>query len=95
MIPVVRRRNAPAVATRRGKPATSGWSPVPAAATHAFAGNGDNGSGRWTVRIGILGPLEMRDEGGQPVRLGGARLRALLTGPGSCADGTRPGTPCG
>ena len=50
----------------------------PATATHAFAGNGDNGSGRWTVRIGILGPLEMRDEGGQPVRLGGARLRALL-----------------
>ena len=30
------------------------------------------------MRIGILGPLEMRDEGGQPVRLGGARLRALV-----------------
>ena len=40
--------------------------------------NGDNGSGRWTVRIGILGPLEVRDEAGQLVRLGGPRLRALL-----------------
>jgi predicted ATPase/DNA-binding SARP family transcriptional activator len=30
------------------------------------------------VRIGILGPLEVRDEAGQPVRLGGPRLRALL-----------------
>jgi predicted ATPase/DNA-binding SARP family transcriptional activator len=30
------------------------------------------------VRIGILGPLEIRDEAGQPVRLGGPRLRALL-----------------
>jgi DNA-binding SARP family transcriptional activator len=38
--------------------------------------------GQWqrevTVRIGILGPLEVRDQAGQPVRLGGARLRALL-----------------
>ncbi len=30
------------------------------------------------MRIGILGPLEVRDEAGQPVRLGGPRLRALL-----------------
>jgi len=30
------------------------------------------------VRIGILGPLEVSDQAGQPVRLGGARLRALL-----------------
>jgi DNA-binding SARP family transcriptional activator len=30
------------------------------------------------VRIGILGPLEVRDQAGQPVRLGGARLRSLL-----------------
>ena len=30
------------------------------------------------MRIGILGPLEVRDEAGQLVRLGGARLRALL-----------------
>jgi DNA-binding SARP family transcriptional activator len=30
------------------------------------------------VRIGILGPLEVRDQAGQPVRLGGPRLRALL-----------------
>ncbi len=30
------------------------------------------------VRIGILGPLELRDEAGQLVPLGGARLRALL-----------------
>ena len=30
------------------------------------------------MRIGILGPLEVRDQAGQPVRLGGPRLRALL-----------------
>ncbi len=30
------------------------------------------------VRIGILGPLEVRDEAGQVMRLGGPRLRALL-----------------
>jgi predicted ATPase/DNA-binding SARP family transcriptional activator len=30
------------------------------------------------VRIGILGPLEVRDEAGQLVRLGGPRLRALV-----------------
>ena len=30
------------------------------------------------MRIGILGPLEVRDEAGQFVRLGGPRLRALL-----------------
>ena len=30
------------------------------------------------MRIGILGPLEVRDQAGQPVRVGGARLRALL-----------------
>jgi predicted ATPase/DNA-binding SARP family transcriptional activator len=30
------------------------------------------------VRIGILGPLEVRDEAGQLVQLGGPRLRALL-----------------
>jgi predicted ATPase/DNA-binding SARP family transcriptional activator len=30
------------------------------------------------VRIGILGPLEVRDQAGQLVRLGGPRLRALL-----------------
>jgi predicted ATPase/DNA-binding SARP family transcriptional activator len=30
------------------------------------------------VRIAILGPLEVRDEAGQLVRLGGPRLRALL-----------------
>jgi predicted ATPase/DNA-binding SARP family transcriptional activator len=30
------------------------------------------------VRIGILGPLEVRDEAGRPLRLGGPRLRALL-----------------
>jgi predicted ATPase/DNA-binding SARP family transcriptional activator len=31
-----------------------------------------------SVRIGILGPLELRDEAGQPLRLGGPRVRALL-----------------
>ncbi len=30
------------------------------------------------MRIGILGPLELRDEAGQQVPLGGPRLRALL-----------------
>ena len=30
------------------------------------------------MRIGILGPLEVRDVAGQPVRLAGPRLRALL-----------------
>jgi hypothetical protein len=30
------------------------------------------------VRIGILGPLEVRDETGRLVPLGGPRLRALL-----------------
>jgi predicted ATPase/DNA-binding SARP family transcriptional activator len=30
------------------------------------------------VRIGILGPLEVRDAGGQPLPVGGARLRSLL-----------------
>ena len=30
------------------------------------------------MRIGILGPLEVRDQAGQLVRLGGPRLRALL-----------------
>lgn len=30
------------------------------------------------MRIGILGPLEVRDEAGQLVGLGGPRLRALL-----------------
>jgi predicted ATPase/DNA-binding SARP family transcriptional activator len=31
-----------------------------------------------TVRIGILGPLEVQDAGGQPLPVGGARLRSLL-----------------
>ncbi|NEA24505.1 hypothetical protein G3I70_18695, partial [Actinomadura bangladeshensis] len=32
------------------------------------------------MRIGILGPLEVRAaDGGAPVAVGGARLRALLT----------------
>jgi len=30
------------------------------------------------VRIGILGPLEVRGDAGQPIELGGPRLRALL-----------------
>ena len=30
------------------------------------------------MRIGILGPLEVLDAAGQPVRLGGPRLRALV-----------------
>jgi predicted ATPase/DNA-binding SARP family transcriptional activator len=30
------------------------------------------------MRIGILGPLEVRDAGGRPVPVGGARLRSLL-----------------
>jgi DNA-binding SARP family transcriptional activator len=30
------------------------------------------------VRIGILGPLEVRDETGQTVPIGGTRLRVLL-----------------
>ena len=29
-------------------------------------------------RIGVLGPLEVRDAGGQPVPVGGARLRSFL-----------------
>ncbi len=41
-------------------------------------GNGDNGSRRWTARIGILGPQDVRDEAGQLVRLGSPRLRAPL-----------------
>ncbi|WP_131733010.1 AfsR/SARP family transcriptional regulator, partial [Actinomadura formosensis] len=31
------------------------------------------------MRIAILGPLEVRADGGEPVAVGGARLRALLT----------------
>jgi predicted ATPase/DNA-binding SARP family transcriptional activator len=31
-----------------------------------------------SIRIGILGPLEVRDAGGRPLPLGGARLRSLL-----------------
>src|SRR3984957_21085794 len=30
------------------------------------------------VRIGVLGPLEVRDDAGAPVPVGGARLRSLL-----------------
>ncbi|WP_207400960.1 AfsR/SARP family transcriptional regulator, partial [Actinomadura roseirufa] len=30
------------------------------------------------MRIGILGPLEVRDEAGRPVEVSGPRLRALL-----------------
>jgi predicted ATPase/DNA-binding SARP family transcriptional activator len=37
-----------------------------------------NGGGDWRVRIGILGPLEVRDTGGELVPVGGARLRGLL-----------------
>jgi predicted ATPase/DNA-binding SARP family transcriptional activator len=31
-----------------------------------------------SVRIGVLGPLEVRDAGGQPLPVGGSRLRSLL-----------------
>ena len=31
-----------------------------------------------TVRVGVLGPLEVTDAGGGPVRVGGLRVRALL-----------------
>jgi DNA-binding SARP family transcriptional activator len=32
-----------------------------------------------TLRIGLLGPLQVRDETGRPVRVGGRQLRVLLT----------------
>src|SRR5450756_2514671 len=32
-----------------------------------------------TVRVGLLGPLEVTDAAGRPVRVGGQRVRALLT----------------
>src|SRR5690242_5957284 len=31
------------------------------------------------LRIGLLGPLQLRDETGRPVRVGGRQLRVLLT----------------
>jgi hypothetical protein len=31
------------------------------------------------LRIGLLGPLQVRDETGRPVRVGGRQLRVLLT----------------
>ena len=31
------------------------------------------------LRIGLLGPLQVRDETGRPVRIGGRQLRVLLT----------------
>lgn len=30
------------------------------------------------MRIGILGPLELRDEAARPIEISGQRLRALL-----------------
>ena len=31
------------------------------------------------LRIGVLGPLQVRDETGRPVHVGGRQLRVLLT----------------
>jgi predicted ATPase/DNA-binding SARP family transcriptional activator len=36
------------------------------------------GAGGGGVRIGMLGPFEVRDDSGRPITVGGARLRALL-----------------
>ena len=30
------------------------------------------------MHVRMLGPLEVRDDGGRPVEIGGSRLRALL-----------------
>ncbi|WP_301177691.1 AfsR/SARP family transcriptional regulator, partial [Actinomadura geliboluensis] len=40
------------------------------------------------MRIGILGPLDLRDEAARPVEVGGRRLRALLVR--LAAEGGRP-----
>ena len=42
------------------------------------AGHGQNGDVSGDVRIGILGPLEVRAGPGRPVEVAGARLRRLL-----------------
>ena len=83
LIPAPTRRNAAAVAERT---MSVRWDPP---------GNGDNGSRRWTVRIGIPGPLEVRDEAGQLVAAG--RPEAACTadpaglGPGTHGhDGAAP-----
>ena len=44
----------------------------------APGGKGDVKTAAGTMRVGVLGPLEVRDAAGQPVRVGGRRVRALL-----------------
>jgi predicted ATPase/DNA-binding SARP family transcriptional activator len=44
----------------------------------APGGKGDVKTAADTVRIGVLGPLEVSDALGRPVRVGGQRVRALL-----------------
>jgi predicted ATPase/DNA-binding SARP family transcriptional activator len=44
----------------------------------APGGKGDVKTAADTMRIGVLGPLEVSDAAGRPVRVGGHRVRALL-----------------
>jgi predicted ATPase/DNA-binding SARP family transcriptional activator len=44
----------------------------------ALIGEGDVITAADTVRVGVLGPLEVHDAAGRPVRVGGQRVRALL-----------------
>src|SRR5690348_8530565 len=50
--------------------------------THGATGSGhgyQSGQVPNALRIGLLGPLQVRDETGRPVRVGGRQLRVLLT----------------
>jgi len=50
--------------------------------THGATGSGhgyQRGQMPNALRIGLLGPLQVRDETGHPVRIGGRQLRVLLT----------------
>ena len=50
--------------------------------THGATGSGHGYQGGQmpnALRIGLLGPLQVRDETGRPVRVGGRQLRVLLT----------------
>ena len=44
----------------------------------ALIGEGDVITAADTVRVGVLGPLEVTDAAGRPVHVGGQRVRALL-----------------
>src|SRR5580693_3884558 len=55
----------------------SGWPPL-AAICSAPGGKDDVQATADAVRISVLGPLEVTDPAGRPVRVGGHRVRALL-----------------